>query len=130
MAGHRQPALGPGVLNVDCGASPARFMPVAIMAEDASTKIGGTWLTRLAPGDPLTSPGRDLSSKIWASAPAVPFAGGRATRRAGSAHRAVRAGMGGRGLSHLVEQPLISAGSLRALARTGASGLPGSRTAN
>jgi hypothetical protein len=52
-------------------------MPVAIRAEDASTKIGGTWLTRLAPGDPLTSPGRDLSSKIRAPAPAVPFAGER-----------------------------------------------------
>jgi len=81
------------------------------------TKVGGIWLMRLAPGDPMRSPGRgDLWPKIRVP---VPAASSRATRRAASVRQAAHAGMGGRGLSHLQEQPLISAGSHRALARTG-----------
>jgi hypothetical protein len=35
-------------------------MPVAIRAGDVLTKTGRTWLVRLVPGDPLTSPGQDV----------------------------------------------------------------------
>jgi hypothetical protein len=46
-------------------------MPVAIRAGDVLTKTGRTWLVRLVPGDPLTSPGQDPSSKNRVPAPAV-----------------------------------------------------------
>src|SRR6202043_276481 len=63
MTDHRWPAPGHPALCQDDGVCPARSMPVAIRAYDASTKTGRTWLARLAPGDPLTSPGHDLSPK-------------------------------------------------------------------
>jgi hypothetical protein len=129
MADHRFcfPRLEP---SFEAAGSACRPMPIAIWAHDALTKAGGAGLVRSAPGDPLTSPGRDLSSKIRVPGPPPPLPGWRATRRAGCWERVVRAGMGGRGLSHPQELPLISAGSRRALARTGACGQPGSRTAN
>jgi hypothetical protein len=105
-------------------------MPVAFWARGALTRAGRAGLVRPAPGDPLTSPGQDLSSKIRVPVPPVPFPAWRATRPAGCWECAAGAGMGGRGLSHPQELPLISAGSRRALARTGACGQPGSRTAN
>ena len=112
-------------------AGPAsRSMPITIVARDAPTKAGRTGLARSVPGNPLTSPGQDLSSKIRVPAATVLVPGRRATRRAGCWECAGRAGMGGRGLSHPQELPLISAGSRRALAGTGACGQPGSRTAN
>src|SRR5256885_13557245 len=76
----------------------ARWMPVAIWAADALTKIGSAWLARPVPGYPLTSRGLDLSSKIRVPVPAVPFGSWQATRRAASAEMAGRAGVGGRGL--------------------------------
>jgi hypothetical protein len=129
MAGHRFPSLRPEP-SVETAGSACRSMPVAIWARDALTKAGRTVLVRPAPGDPLTSPGQDPSSKIRVLVPAVPLAGWRTTRRAGCWECAGHPGMGGRGLSHPQELPLISAGSRRALAKTGACGQPGSRTAN
>jgi hypothetical protein len=118
MAGHRFTALGSSDSGARLGDLPARSMPTSGLVRDTFLETGGTWLKRLAPGDPLTSPGPwDLLSKIRVPVPAC-FPG-RATRRAASVKPAVRAGMGGRGLSHLQELPLISAGSRRALARTG-----------
>jgi hypothetical protein len=49
-------------------------MPIAILARDALTKAGRAGLVRLVPGDALTSPGRDLSSKIRVPVPAAPLA--------------------------------------------------------
>jgi hypothetical protein len=129
MAGRRCwfSRLGP---SFEAAGPACRSMPVAIWARDALTRGGRIGLARPAPGDPLTSPGQDLSSKIRVLVPAAPFPGWRSTRRSASVKSEVRAGMDGRGLSHPQELPLISAGSRRALAKTGACGQPGSRTAN
>ena len=118
MTGHRLAALESSDSGARLGDLPARSMSTSGLVRDTFLETGGTWLKRLAPGDPLTSPGPwDLLSKIRVPVPAC-FPG-RATRRAASVKPAARAGMGGRGLSHLQELPLISAGSRRALARTG-----------
>jgi hypothetical protein len=62
----------------EAAGSVSRLMPIAILARDALTKAGRTGLARSAPGDPLTSPGLDLSSKIRVPAATVLFpAGGR-----------------------------------------------------
>jgi hypothetical protein len=50
-----------------------RSMPVGIRAYDSPAKTGRTWLAGVAPGDPLTSPGQDLSSKTRVPMPAVLF---------------------------------------------------------
>jgi hypothetical protein len=96
--------------------------------EPSFEAAGSVW--RPVPGDPLTSPGPDLWSRIRVLVPAAPLGLAVATRRAGCWEVAVGAGMGGRGLSHLQELPLIIAGSRRVLAKTGACGQPRSRTAN
>jgi hypothetical protein len=46
-------------------------MPIAILVRDALTRAGRTGLARSAPGDPLTSPGLDLLSKIRVPAATV-----------------------------------------------------------
>jgi hypothetical protein len=129
MAGHRRPPLG---RQSSCSRSrglPARSTPSRSMAGDACAEIGGIRLVRLGPGDPLTSPGMDLLSKIRTPSP---------SRRhrfvsdtpAASTVLAVRAGMGGRGLSHPQEEPLTGTGAAELRARPGACGQPGSRTAD
>jgi len=67
-------------------------MPIAIWAHDALTKAGGAGLVRSAPGDPLTSPGQDLSSKIRVPVPAAPLAGGDTPGRVLGARRWCRYG--------------------------------------
>ena len=72
MPSHRRSA--PGALispGRPRGLPAARSMPVAIRAGDVLTKTGRTWLVRLVPGDPLTSPGQDPSSKTRVPTPAV-----------------------------------------------------------
>ena len=91
------------------------------MAGDAWAEIGGIWLVRLVPGDPLTSPGMDLLSKIRAPAPVQPQGG----TRPASAGTAAGDGMGGRGLSHPQEEPLAIAGAGELRARPGPAGSRG-----
>jgi len=57
-------------------------MPIAIWVHDALTKAGGSGCCGPAPGDPLPSPGQDLSPKIRILVPGRAD-GGRATRRPG-----------------------------------------------
>jgi hypothetical protein len=59
-------------------------MPIAIWAHDALTKAGRAGLVRPAPGDLLTSPGQDLSSKIRVRVPGRIVAWLAATRRPGA----------------------------------------------
>ena len=72
IAGHRYlfPRLEP---SFEAAGPACRLMPIAILARDALTKAGGTWLARLVPGDPLTSRGQDPLSKIRVPVPAGPF---------------------------------------------------------
>ena len=97
------------------------MMPAAVLACDALTKADRTGLVRSVPGDPLASPGLDLSSKIRVPVPTVLFrpaddTPGRCWECAG------RAGMGGRGLSHPQELPLIATGAAEPCQRPGPAG--------
>ena len=83
----------------------ARFMPVAILASNALAKIGRTWAVRPVPVTRWHHWGR-TSRRRSGSGTGRALPGRRPTRRAASGESAVRAGMGGRGLSHPQELPL------------------------
>ena len=105
---------------------PAGSMPASSLAGDAFVETGRIWRVQLVPVIPGDA--RDLIPDVRSGAP-VPAAD-RATRRAACPETVVRGGMGGRGLSHLQEQPLTSTRSRRAPGKTGACGQLGSRTAD
>jgi hypothetical protein len=107
------------------------FMPSSSLVGDAFVETGRIpeVVVVAGAGDPLTFLGQNLLPKIRALAPAAAVSS-LATRRSRSMQVSVHPGIGGRDLSHLAGATPDQCRSPRALAKTGACGQLGSRTAN
>jgi hypothetical protein len=97
---------------------------------DALVQRGRIWKARLVPGYPHRRPGDSILWMRPGSRDQPAVAGSSATRRAASAQSALRAGMGGHGLSHPQDGPLTLTGAAELQPGPGPCGQLRSRTAD